>query len=415
MARKVLISFLGIGNYIDCVYTINSKESDVVFYVQNSIINLLAFDFDKYYIFCTEKAYETHFEKLLLESTKELEAIKIPEGLNEEEIWEIFNIVFEKLENGDEVIYDITHSFRSLPMLGITLLQYAKFLKNIKVLGIYYGAFENLGSPRDISEKYPDPNDRKVPLLNLTAFSLLQDWTSAANNFIKLGNAKMIGDLTKQGLTPILSKSKGKDRDASVLKKLSKHLQHFSEDHRTNRGSNILEAKSANKAIEFINQIQSFSLIPPFKPIVNHIKETLEQYEKNSIENLLKGVEWCIDKQLIQEGLTQLQEGIVTILGIKINCRTDCIKKRELISSYLSVRFIMNSNKWKGELGKLENKRFVDQLDKVNNINEIAGCYDAITKKRNDINHGGFVENSTYADFLKALKDNFNKVKQYLN
>lgn len=411
MTRKVLISFLGVGNYIDCVYTIDGKESEVVFYVQNSIIELLASDFDEFFIFCTEKAYETHFEKLQKESKKDLEAVKIPEGLNEDEIWKIFEIVYEKLNDGDEVIYDITHSFRSLPMLGITLLQYSKFLKNIKVLGIYYGAFENLGSPKDIRERFPSPNQRKVPILNLTSFSLLQDWTSAANNFIKLGNADLISDLTNESLTPILSKSKGKDKNASVLKSLSKQLEDFSEDHRTNRGKNILEAKSAINAIKIIDEVDNYSLIPPFKPIVNNIKSTLEKYENNSVKNLLYGVQWCIDKQLVQEGLTQLQESIITILCIQINSNYNSVRSRELISSYLSVRFIKTPNQWKGELSKEENKKYIDELDKIKNIKELAGCYDAVTKKRNDINHGGFVEKALYKDFLKSLKDNFIKVK----
>lgn len=415
MARKVLISFLGVSNYIDCIYTFDGKESGVVFYVQNSIVELLASDFDKFFIFCTEKAYETHFQKLQKESKKKLEAVKIPQGLNEDEIWQIFEIVYEKLNDGDEVIYDITHSFRSLPMLGITLLQYSKFLKNIKVLGIYYGAFENLGSPKDIQKRYPLPNQRKVPILNLTPFSLLQDWTSAANNFITLGNAKMIRDLTNQSLTPILSKSKGKDKDASILRSLSIQLENFSKEHRTNRGKIILEAKSAIKAKGIIDEIENYSLIPPFKPIVNHIKSTLGNYSENSVENLLRGVEWCIDKQLVQEGLTQLQEGIVTILCEKINVRIDAVKLRELISSYLTVRFRLESEKWSGELGKIENLQFVEQLDKIDYIEEIARCYDAITKKRNDINHGGFVYNTSYEDFSKSLVENYNKVKKYFN
>lgn len=415
MVRKIFISFLGVSNYIDCVYTIDGKESEVVFYVQNSIIELLASDFDKFFIFCTEKAYETHFQKLQKESKKKLEAVKIPQGLNEDEIWQIFEIVYEKLNDGDEVIYDITHSFRSLPMLGITLLQYSKFLKNIKVLGIYYGAFENLGSPRDIEKKYPLANERKVPILNLTSFSMLQDWTSAANNFIKLGHAKMIGELTNQSLTPILTQSKGKDRNASTLRSLSKQLENFSDDFRANRGKNIIEAQSAVRAKQIINEVENYSLIPPFKPIVNHIKSTLEKYKENSVENLLSGVEWCIDKQLIQEGMTQLQEGIITILCNKINCESESIKVRELLSSYLSVRFRYKEEDWKGELAKKENREIVDQLDEIDDIKEIAACYDAITKKRNDINHGGFVKNASYADFSKSLKDNYNKVKKYLN
>lgn len=38
---------------------------------------------------------------------------------------------------GDEIIFDITHSFRSIPMLAITIMNYAKVLKNCKLKEVY--------------------------------------------------------------------------------------------------------------------------------------------------------------------------------------------------------------------------------------------------------------------------------------
>src|SRR5690606_3449421 len=313
MSRKVFLSFLGANNYKECVYTTEGKESRVVKYVQNAVIDLLASDFDVYYIFCTEKAYDTHFASLQAESNKKLDVVQIPEGFSESEIWTIFSSVFDKLEVGDEILYDITHSFRSLPMLGITLLQYAKFLKDIRVRGIYYGVFETLGPSYDIDNRFPDPNDRKVPLLNLTAFSLIQDWTIAANNFIKFGNALLMRELTKEKLTPILASSQGTNKEAVLLQKLATRLQDFSEELRTNRGKMLIEAYSAVNAKEIIDQIASFTLLPPFEPIISYVKATIEPFEANSLNNILLAAQWCIDKELPQQGFTQLQEGIITI------------------------------------------------------------------------------------------------------
>src|SRR5690606_12368407 len=155
-------------------------------------------------------AQNKHFKNLKLESSKHLRKVLIPDGISESEIWGIFQIVFDQLQNKDEIIYDVTHSFRSLPMLGIVLLQYAKFLKNINVRGIFYGAFEKLGNPSEIEKNYPIPSERKVPLLNLTSFSLLQDWTIAGNNFLKLGNAEVLEKISSERFNPILKESSGK-------------------------------------------------------------------------------------------------------------------------------------------------------------------------------------------------------------
>lgn len=298
-------------------------------------------------------------------------------------------------------------------MLGITLLQYSKFLKNISVNGIYYGAFENLGFPREISEKYPNPNDRKVPLLNLTAFSLLQDWTIAANNFINLGNAKMMKKLTLQGVNPILAATKGKDKTARKLRNLADELAEFSSNLRVNRGANIMDGASSTNAKNILNQIDDYELIPPFKPIVDNIEETLESYSEKDVFNLFKGVEWCIDKQLIQEGITQLQEGTITFLAVKQNWDYKDKPIRNLISSYLSVRFHKSKEKWTDELGDPNYQKNVEALDKIENIKKICGVYSAISQKRNDINHGGFSSNSPADGFERDLKNSYEKIIKY--
>ena len=100
--------------------------------------------------------------KKVLEKNKfpfEVKDIKIPNGDYEEEIWEIFESVYNVLKDGDEVYFDITHAFRSIPMLVMVLINYAKFLKNIKVKSITYGNWE----ARD-SENF-------APIMDLITFS----------------------------------------------------------------------------------------------------------------------------------------------------------------------------------------------------------------------------------------------------
>jgi len=64
---------------------------------------------------------------------------EIPDGKDTDEIWEIFDIIYNALEEDDNIYIDITHSFRYLPMLLLVLLNYAKYLKNIKIKQITYG------------------------------------------------------------------------------------------------------------------------------------------------------------------------------------------------------------------------------------------------------------------------------------
>lgn len=72
----------------------------------------------------------------------EPQAIKIPDGKDEDEMWEIFSTIFSQLQENDELYIDLTHSFRYLPMLLLVLSNYAKFFENISVNHISYGNFE---------------------------------------------------------------------------------------------------------------------------------------------------------------------------------------------------------------------------------------------------------------------------------
>ena len=72
----------------------------------------------------------------------ELKTIEqLPEGKNEEELFKLFRIIFEVLEPRDSLYFDVTHGFRSLPMLTLVLINYAKFLKSIEVKSITYGNY----------------------------------------------------------------------------------------------------------------------------------------------------------------------------------------------------------------------------------------------------------------------------------
>src|SRR5699024_4490556 len=86
------------------------------------------------------------------------ENIEIPNGKSTEEIWEIFQIVYDLIEKGDELLFDITHGFRSLPMLNMVLINYAKLLKEITVSGIFYGNWE---------ARYTEKNKEYSPIWNL--------------------------------------------------------------------------------------------------------------------------------------------------------------------------------------------------------------------------------------------------------
>ena len=157
-----LFAFLGISDYLPCNYVFEFKDrikiSNIRF-VQEAIASILSDKGNeelKVVLFVTEVAKQkTFFDNGHLDSKGRplpreglekrlkllgdkitINLVEIPEGISEQEICSIFNIVYNNIMDNDEIIFDITHAFRSLPMLAIIILGYAKILKNITIKGI---------------------------------------------------------------------------------------------------------------------------------------------------------------------------------------------------------------------------------------------------------------------------------------
>ena len=405
-SRKVFLSFLGLGNYEKCVYTFEKEKSKNVKFVQNAIVEICKDKFDKKFVLCTPSAKNTHYNSLVNEIGHSFEAVNISEDMSEKGIWEIFQQIYDVLNENDEVVFDITHSFRFMPMLGITLLQMAKFLKNIKVKKVFYGAYEPNKFKNGITE---------FPLVDLTSFSMLQDWILAGYTLVNTGRAEEIEKLAKNDLIPILKESKGKNIEAANLRKIADKIQDMTLNFRTNRGNEIITAHEMKEINESVKEIKESNLLKPFKLVIENIHSDTKKFEYKNEENIIYSIQWCIDKDLVQQGMTVLQEGISTLvlkeIGEKnqynnINIRSDV--------SHVLQNLNNPSDKFKENLSKeLKLKDLQKKILNIKEINKLSKIYLEIANLRNDINHAGFRNNPLKAQkFSKKLKENFKEFKE---
>lgn len=438
MSRKVFISFLGTTGYKECVYVLNGNKSSVVSYVQEAIIQLVCDSFSNSDIalFClTKAAYEKHYETLNqrvlnYKNISPLYIENIPEGFTESEVWDIFQVIYEQLNEGDELYLDITHGFRSLPMLGIVLLNYAKMLKKTTIGGIYYGAFEKLGSSYQIEEKYPNPSDRECPILNLKAFAELQDWTNAASIFFELGSTKKLIQVADENkFLPFQLSKKEQNRLNEKFKNLASALSNYSLDIYTNRGDKIIENNNVEKLIDNINEIsgeiKDFSDLKPLYYILDLIKLQLIDYKPNSLWNGFHAIQYCIESQLYQQGITLLQEFTISFiikdLGLE-NSSNERIKVlRTTIENILkSDENITSKVEQKKDIKLLSDSEIKDLKTSISNnelCNSIAQEYKSFSfEYRNDINHAGFGrKGKKSSEFEKALIKNYNSLKNIIS
>ena len=149
---NVYISFLGTNDYLPCIYTSGEYKSGIIRFVQEATIERSCSQWgknDRVLIFSTGEAEKKNWvddghvdhktkdvlrRKGLYRCLKaldlppEIEMIPVPEGKSEAEIWDIFNIVFNFIRQDDEVVFDITHAFRSISLSAPFLKFYDEFI-----------------------------------------------------------------------------------------------------------------------------------------------------------------------------------------------------------------------------------------------------------------------------------------------
>jgi len=201
---NILISSLGTGQRADGSYSKAKYEIENEIYETSFIADALNkhLDFDKIFLVGTRKsiwdeAYmvfggtddvylETLYEQkelgkvdeAFLERFKEttvkgLEPSIVKYGLDDSELWDNFTeflAIAEKIEDGDELYLDITHSFRSLALMSFVMTQFAHTIsdKNFKIKGVFYGMFE-----------YKWENSGVTPIVDIKILFELQEWIKA--------------------------------------------------------------------------------------------------------------------------------------------------------------------------------------------------------------------------------------------
>lgn len=365
MSRKVFVSVLGTGFYEPCRYTNGSFVSSDTRFIQQATLEYLKVNnnwttrnadgavVDRIIILLTNGAKGTNWDKNIakrmnyktgheedyvgLEQALQdmnlpcpIETIDIPDGKNEEEMWKIFNAVYDALKPNDELYFDLTHSYRYLPMLVLVLSNYAKFLKDVKVKHISYGNYEARNTETN-----------EAPLMDILPLTMLQDWTFAAADLIQNGNIKKLKELKEDNaLIPMLRQRGKQNVDRKVaegsLNNFINALHNFLDDMKLCLGPNILKGENVNEIVNCHERIvEEFEgIIAPIPPIINKIQLSLHGFEQTdslhfeSIKNGYMSAKWCYDHQLYQQAATILDENITTDFCQRLGTDEHVFKER---------------------------------------------------------------------------------------
>jgi len=435
MGRKVFISVLGTGDYRECTYAKdgNGEKGDFscrTRFIQEATLKYLMHEglWDKsgeVYILLTEKARKKNWEdkkdggsivkglRGVLEDMNldgsRVHDVTIKEGLDEDELWEIFEAAYGCIQSEDELYFDLTHGFRYLPMLVLILGNYTEFLKGTTVKSITYGN-------REVSDQGTKP----APIIDLLPLAELRHWTFAAADFVENGNTKKLKDLSEKQIH-LLRKTYNKEgrideRDSmSNLLKFVLAAEEFTDEMKFCRGLSTLKATS------YANMIRhdcgdTAKIIRPLPPIMESIIASAEGFSgERDVRNCFAAAEWCYEKNQFQSALTMLQEGIVTFFCERHGIEPTQRNLREAVNKAFYRK--NNPNEYD----------YSDDIELEDKVDEIAadpylasdGFPSVLTKlqgTRNDMNHAGMRGNPEAASTIKDnIRTYLNKVKQILS
>lgn len=440
------ISVLGTGPYQDTTYFYDEKESTTPF-VQKALLEILFSNLnedDRISIFLTEEAKAANWEnrkytekdgkknelsevriglKEILSPQygrllSDTERCMIPIGKNEDELWEIFQVIFDGIEEGEELYIDITHALRNIPIQMLAVISYARVLKSIDVKGIYYGAFE-----------VKDKSTGKTPIFNLRTFLDVLDWSQAADSFIKYGNSDQINELCEARRSVLRAKMGDLSKVVKELQGLTHGLEtsrgyYNSEKERQNKGvkSTLGAYKRYKRAYNNLNENdekrmgeneKQRNIIKPMRGILKCIDESISEFDvETNLEIGLASVKWAIDKKKTQQGFTALEETIKTFLCERYGLN-DTMEDRERVAKNICRVIHENAGKLGEEIeglnvdvrekiymewigGKVEdNKRREEICEKVHRMfmtipQELTDIVTKIGDRRNSMNHFGF-------------------------
>lgn len=147
--------------------------------------------------------------------------------------------------------------------------------------------------------------------------------------------------------------------------------------------------------------------LPALAPLFALLQRELEAYGGEPVADGLRAVRWCLDRNLIQQGYTLLEETAISWLAMKVGLDPDSRRERELASQAFWVFYRgIDRDEWYDEV-----KRRPELVERIGSVlagkEAIGKMFDRLVQERNDLNHAGFQEDALedggkFADKLES-------------
>ncbi|MBW2153802.1 MAG: TIGR02221 family CRISPR-associated protein [Deltaproteobacteria bacterium] len=197
---RTYMSCLGLGTFNESVkkyeykqanYELDGKRAKPTEFVQVAEAEILGPDsFDRFLIVPTQKSYDYHFHNLNAQLTDlgvtNIIPLIVEEDMSAENQWKWFEQILEHIEPGAELTVDLTHGYRSLPIIISTAINFLQKARNIRLNAVYYGVYDKqrvLGF---------------TPIIDMKDFYIINEWAEAVSRLVEDADARKMADLAVQ-------------------------------------------------------------------------------------------------------------------------------------------------------------------------------------------------------------------------
>ncbi len=301
------ISFLGTTDYKNTIYVYGERAFETRFFGETLPHFFPELDHILVFVTPTVQQHE-NLAELQRRLGDLLHPVPIPEGHSEGELWDIFDALTGAVAEGETVIFDITNSYRSIPLLVFLAAAYLRIARRVTVHRVIYGAFEAR-----------DHGTNRSPVFDLTPFVTLLDWLTATDQFIYTGDARYLAHLLEE---------QGGLRHSTALQKAGATLSDLSLAMMLCRPLEVMEKAGTLGATLTRAEADLAQWARPFALLAGRIRaeyaaRALPQptASENTLASLcqqLALIHWYLGNNQIVQAMTLAREWMITAVGWRL-------------------------------------------------------------------------------------------------
>ena len=412
---NVLVTFVGTSTYDETQYQLNGfepiKTSDVAVALATWLHPT------RVVVVLTEKAkIGENYSRLKTALTAKnitISEIHLKSGKAEDHLWDLFGLITKELQNEpNDIIFDLTHGYRSHPLIGLLTCAYLKQMGGRKITKLLYGAYEK--------------DNLTNPIWDLSPFLDLFEWSFAAGLFMRSGDAREFARILKDTQTNFQKNyrkslpengPKASYGDPSVpwdLQELAKNLGTVTDNLLVGRPDALQEKLDIliKDLEETRAEVETFAL--PLAYILDKVKAEYEKLKVCPLESQLQLIKWYSEKGLVHQAIGLASEWLTTILCQLAKVDPQIFKHRESLSRKMNAqrKGRPEDPDQQPDLENLDHPILPDPLPKP-----LTDWWGNIRDKRNDLMHFGqgkdtkdTLKAEIFMNFLKDLPEQLKKV-----